>query len=102
MAQFDVHKHAVGSPFSLLLNVQADDVARIEGRVVVPLVARRRYGEKPIPRLNPVATIAGTEFVLLFQDLAAVPMTVLGERVDSLAHRRADIIAALDLLFTGS
>jgi toxin CcdB len=101
MGQFDVYKHSAGTSFSLLLDIQADELARIDGRVVVPMVARKRYGAKPIPRLNPLATIGATEYVLLFHDLAAVPKNVLGERVGSLAQRRTDLVAALDLLFTG-
>ncbi|HYU15126.1 MAG TPA: CcdB family protein [Candidatus Acidoferrum sp.] len=35
------------------------------------------------------------------QELAAVPKTALGETVGSLASRRTELIAALDLLLTG-
>jgi toxin CcdB len=61
----------------------------------------KRYGSKPITRLNPTASLDGTEYVLVFQELAAIPVSSLGEPVSSLASRRTDLIAAVDLLFTG-
>jgi toxin CcdB len=101
MAQFDVFKNPRGGTYPLLVDVQADVLSRLERRVVVPLVPRKKYGAKPISKLNPMTTIAGVEYVLVFQDLAAVPVTALGERVTSLADRRVDLVGAIDLLFTG-
>lgn len=101
MAQFDLHKNPRGGAYPLLLDVQAELLAGLATRVVVPLMTVKRYGARPITRLNPIATIHGVEHVLLFQELAAVPPAALGERVGSLAERRADLVAALDLLFTG-
>src|SRR5689334_13601796 len=94
MAQFDVFRNPRGGTYPLLLDVQSDVLARLERRVVVPLVARKKYGAKPIAKLNPVVAIGGTEYVALFQDLAAVPLSALAERVDSLTDRRADVIAS--------
>lgn len=101
MAQFDVFKNPRGGIYPLLLDVQSDVLARLERRVVVPMVIRRKYVPKPITRLNPIVAVDGIDYVLLFQDLAAIPSTALGARVDSLAGRRDELIAALDLLFTG-
>lgn len=101
MAQFDVFKSPRGGLYPFLLDVQADLLASLATRIVVPLVALKKYG-KPITRLHPTAIIAGVEYVLKFHDLAAVPANVLvGRPVDSLAHRRVELIAALDFLFTG-
>jgi toxin CcdB len=86
--------------YPLLVDVQADVLARLERRIVVPMVIRKKYNAKPITRLNPVVAIDGTDYVLLFQDLAAIPTSALGEPIGSLAGRRDDLIAALDLLFT--
>lgn len=101
MAQFDVHKNPRGGAYPLLLDVQADVLARLATRVVVPLMALKRYGSKPISRLNPTATIGRVDYVLVFQELAAIPAANLGEHVISLAHRRGELVAALDLVFTG-
>jgi toxin CcdB len=101
MAQFDLHRNPRGGSYPLLLDVQADLLDRLATRVVVPLVAARRHGARPITRLNPVVSHDGKDYVALFQELAAIPVSALGERVGSLADRRADLVAAVDLLFTG-
>ncbi len=49
----------------------------------------------------PTATLRGVDYVLVFQELAAVPASALAEPVASLAARRAELVAAIDLLFTG-
>lgn len=100
MAQFDVFKNPRGGMYPLLLDVQTDVLGSLSTRIVVPLVLVKKYG-KPITRLHPTATIRGAAYVLKFHDLAAVPAIVLVRPVDSLAHRRVELIAALDLLFTG-
>jgi toxin CcdB len=102
VAQFDLHRNPKGGPYPLLLDVQADGIARLATRVVVPLMTVKRYGARPITRLNPVIQIKDHNYVLLFQELAAIPTSALGEIVSSVATRRPELIAALDLLFTGS
>lgn len=101
MAQFDVFRNPRGGRFPLLLDVQADLLSELATRVVVPLVTLKRYGAKPISRLDPTVLILGVEYVLVFQELAAIPTAALGQPVVSLAKRRSELIAALDLLFTG-
>jgi toxin CcdB len=101
MAQFDVYRNPRGGPFPLLLDIQADLLARLGTRVVVPMATRKSYGPAPITRLNPLAKVRGVDYVLVFQELAAIPTAALGPQVGSLAPRRADLIAAMDLLTTG-
>ena len=101
MPQFDVFKNPGGGAYPLLLDVQADVLAGLATRVVVPLTTLKRYGSKPITRLNPTASIDGTMYVLVFQELAAIPAAALGEPITSLVSRRTDLVAAVDLIFTG-
>ena len=101
MAQFDVYRNPRGGSYPLLLDVQSELLAGLATRVVVPLATTRRYGSKPITRLNPHAKIAGIEYVLLFQELAAIAKSELGDRVASLSGRRSELVAALDLLLLG-
>lgn len=101
MAQFDLFKNPHSSRYPYLLDVQADAVARLATRVVVPLITLKRYGAKPISKLNPLVRVGNVEHVVLVQDLAAIPGAELRQRVLSLAARRAELVAALDLLFTG-
>ena len=100
MAQFDVHRNPRGGTFPLLLDVQAELLADLATRIVVPLSPKRSW-DAALSRLNPTAVLRGIEYVLVFQELAAVPRTALGPVVGSLASRRADLVAALDVLFTG-
>lgn len=101
MAQFDVFHNPRGGVFPLLLDVQSDLLMRLETRVVVPMTTVKKLGAKPITKLNPTVKLAGTEYVLVVQELAAVPTSALSKRVTNIAARRADIVAALDLLITG-
>jgi toxin CcdB len=101
MAQFDVFRNPRAGLFPLLLDVQHELLFELATRVVVPLMTLKRYRAKPITRLNPIANVRDTEYVLVFQEIAAVPRSVLKEPVESLAARRREIIGALDLLFTG-
>lgn len=101
MAQFDVFKNTRGGTFPLLLDVQSGTLGGLASRVVVPLSTLKRHGSRPITRLNPIAKIGGVDYVLVFQELAAIPASALGTHVGSLAGRRAELIGALDLLFTG-
>ncbi len=100
MAQFDVHRNPRGGTFPLLLDVQANVLSSLATRVVVPMARARPWGAA-ITRLNPTARVAGVEYVLVFQELAAIAASELGARVASLAARRAELVAALELLFTG-
>jgi toxin CcdB len=102
MAQFDVYRNPRGGNYALLLDVQSELLARLATRVVVPMMAVKRYGAKPITRLNPTARIAGAEYVLVAQEIAAIPASELREKVTSLQARGTEIVAALDLLLTGS
>ena len=101
MAQFDLYQHPRGGRYPLLLDVQSDLLASLGTRVVVPLAPVKSFGAKPISRLNPTVKHRGSEYLLVVQELAAVPKSALGKRVATLVDRRVEITAALDLLLTG-
>ena len=101
MAQFDILRNPQGGPYPLVIDLQSETLARLATRLVAPLIAAKRYARKPITRLNPVARVKGVDYVILVQDLASIPATELGEVVGSLASQRPELIAALDLMFTG-
>ncbi len=56
---------------------------------------------KPATQLNPQFEIEGVAVVASTAESAGVLRALLGEKVLSLQHRRGEIIAALDVLFTG-
>jgi len=103
MAQFDVCRNA--NPASsrdipYLLEVQSDLLGILSTRVVAPLVLATEMG-KAAQTLNPQFEIEDVAVVMSTAEIAGVPCRVLGEKVTSLQGRREEIIAALDLLFTG-
>jgi toxin CcdB len=101
MPQFDVYRNPRGGAYPYLLDVQAEMLARLSTRVVVPMTKLKRSGPKPITRLNPMVRLEGADYVLVFQELAAIPRSALGDVVTSLAPQRDELVAAIDLLFTG-
>jgi toxin CcdB len=100
--QFDVIKNpdttdAKYRPF--LVVVQSDLASGLASTVVAPLV--RRQDMRGAQRLNPLVTISGEEFWLAAHELFAVERRMLRNKVATLAASRDDIIAAIDMLFTG-
>ena len=103
MAQFDVHHNpnsASAKNIPFLLNVQSDLLNELTTRVVVPLARPAAIG-KPAHFLSPVLDIEGEKFVMLTPEMAGIPVKRLGQVVTAVADRRADIIRALDVVFTG-
>lgn len=103
MAQFDVYLNpnaATRKAIPYLLDVQADLLDTLATRVVVPLILEEEMG-LAARHLNPQFRIKGVAVVMSAAELAGVPNRSLGEKVATLKSRRDEIIAALDLLFTG-
>ena len=102
-AQFDVYRNP--DPISrktipYLLDIQAELLADLATRVVVPLIVSGSFA-KPARILNPVFSIEDHGVVMSTQELAGVSRSELGDRVANLASERDTIIAALDLLISG-
>lgn len=103
MAQFDVYLNpSTGTRDSIpfLLDVQADLLDMLATRIVVPLIVADEMAQAA-KFLNPQFKIKGIAVVMSTAELAGVPNRSLGEKVTSLKNKRDEIIAALDLLFTG-
>jgi toxin CcdB len=101
MAQFDVFRNVKRGNFPLLLDVQTELLTTLATRTIVPLMRKRLVGRSIITRLNPTVAIEGTEYVAVFQEIAAVPLSILGSKVVSCIRQRDEFVRALDLLFTG-
>jgi len=100
--QFDVFKNGKDkSRYPFVLLVQHDLLSSLSVRVVVPLTPQRGFGDRPVARLNPVFEIDGVSHVMLTQLLGAVAAGSLGRRVANLSAKRAEIIGALDIVFSG-
>lgn len=104
MTQFDVYRNpnpASAKTIPYLLDVQSDLLSHLITRVVAPLSLLDVVSGKTARQLNPVFEIAGERFVLLIQEMAGVPIKPLGKAVANLQEKRADILAALDVVFSG-
>jgi toxin CcdB len=103
MAQFDVYLNpnpATRKAIPYLLDVQADLLDTLATRAVVPLVLVTEMG-LAAKILNPKFKIKNTAVVMSTAELAGIPLRSLGDKIASLKSKRDEIIAALDLLFTG-
>lgn len=104
MAQFSVHRNpnvATRGSVPFLLDIQTDLIADLGTRVVVPLYPVARMKGAVLQTLTPVFTIEGKAYVMMTPQLAGIPVKELGPVVADLAARRAEIVAAVDLLITG-
>jgi len=103
MAQFDVFRNPDESSrdeIPYLLDIQSDLLDPLATRVVVPLVTAERM-PRPARHLNPVFELEGRRVVMSTAELAGVLRSRLGEKVGSLAHRREEILRAVDFLLSG-
>lgn len=100
--QFDIveNLNPISRPrYPYLIVLRHDRLTTIRSIVCAPLVVWS--GSLASSRIHPSASVDGQRFLILTEELAAVPHSVLGRTVDSAAPQRYDIVAALDLLFTG-
>ena len=103
MAQLDVFVNpitAVRRGYPLVAVLQSDVADTGAERLVAPLTPRSRFAPTT-PRLIPIVSVAGTEYMLLVPRLAALPVTSLRDHRGQLTRHRDAIVAALDLLFLG-
>lgn len=103
MAHLDVYhnpdrKTATIIPF--VVDVQGELLAGLPTHVVIPLAYPEAI-ETPILRLNPKVGVGDTALVALTQYMASVSNRLLRNPVANLSPQRAEILAALDFLFTG-
>ncbi len=103
MRQFDIVENANSVskrhvPYLLVLQAPLFD--ELTTRVVAPLIPAKRFG-KPLAHLTPVISVADKSFVVSMAEIAGVPLTALGPKIDSVVESRLEIISALDFLFTG-
>jgi toxin CcdB len=101
MARFDIYRYR-DSAAPLVVDVQADLLSSLDTRIIVPLAPKAAVRREELPRLKPTIVVGGEHYTLLTTELAAVPLSRLGERVDNVEpSHRYDITAALDFLFQG-
>jgi toxin CcdB len=100
MASIDVYPMPGHARRRYVLDVQADLLASLITRTVVPLLPEGDVRDA-LQDLNPVFEIDGTRHVMLTQAIATVPRRELGDGVASLLQHHHIVLRALDILFTG-
>ena len=100
MARLDVHPMPGRAPAGYVLNVQADLLAHLATRIVVPLLPEDA-APKPISELNPIFEIGGKRHVMITQAIASVPARELKRAVASLVQEHERVTRALDTLLIG-
>ena len=76
-------------------------LADLESRVVIPLAPEASYASKLLKGLMPVLRLKGKTYVVVTALAPGVPRRALGSKVANVSEYRAELLAALDLLFTG-
>ena len=103
MAQFDVNLNlnpATRKVIPYLLDVQADMLDTLTTRAVIPLVLSDEMG-RTAKNFQLHFKVKGLSVVMSTAELAGLSTRLLGGKVTSLQGKRDEIIAALDMLFTG-
>lgn len=82
------------------LDVQTSLLPSTGTRLVVPLLPQDEV-PTPLRRLHPVVAVSGRNLVMATHLMLAVPERSLGRPLASLFPRYDEIVAALDMIFTG-
>jgi toxin CcdB len=100
MARLDVYRGPGRSGRFYVVDIQADLLADLATRVVVPLIPESSV-RKVAAGLNPVFEIEGERHVMLTQAVATVPRRELRHAVMSLDKHHHTVLRAMDVLLTG-
>lgn len=100
MARLEVYPTPARAGRGYVLDVQADLLASLATRTVVPLLPEDAV-RGVVGVLNPVFEIDGQRHVMLTQAIATVPRRELRHSVASLPQHHDLVLRALDILFTG-
>lgn len=102
MARFDVHQFLPLTPaVPAVVDVQADLLASLDTRVVIPLAPSALFKGEELPRLKPVIDINGEPFILITTDIGVVRTGALGPVIVNIEDRRQIVIEAIDFLLQG-
>jgi len=103
MHTFKVHTNNAQSSakYPYVIDVQAPILDELSTRMVIPLVSKKLFGDAGMKLLNPEITIKNIEYLILAQQLTAVPKEYLGDVVEGTKVDREKLLSAIDFLITG-
>ena len=98
MGQYDVHRLKGGR--GLVIDCQADLLAHLSIRFVVPLLSAKEAPETD-KRLRPRFTIDGETLVMATPLASSIPKDELGPKVGTLAQDYLRVVDAIDTPISG-
>ncbi len=104
MEQFDLYVNTdqdTNKTYPYFVDIQNGLLDTLNSRVVIPLTPVRDSDKTYPETLCPVIEIRSKKFALLTHQLTSISVSFLRKKETSLATRRDDIVAAMDLLVTG-
>jgi len=99
MARFDVYCYSKSVP--LIIDVQADLLADLKTRVVIPLLPYAQAKQELLPKLKPLIKVKGKNYILMTTDIGVLRVSDLKDSIDNVEDQRQTIVDALDFLFQG-
>jgi toxin CcdB len=102
MDSFQLYKSnsQINKEYAYLIDVQSPLLSDLKTRIVIPLIKKTQINTT-IRILNPEIKINEIEYIVLTQQMAAVPNVYLGERMIEIEIDRTMILSAIDFLITG-
>lgn len=99
MARFDIYRYSEAVPF--VVDVQANLLADLKTRTVIPLLPQAQVKQEQLPKLKPLIKVKGKSYILMTTDIGTLRVSDLKEPVDNVEDQRQTIVAAIDFLFQG-
>ena len=104
LLQFDISENNNRSSkgeIPYLMDIQSGSVSILGTRIVVPIRKAANFIDKTISKIHISIEIKNIEYTAFISEMAAVPTGMIGSTVTNGAIKRTEIIASIDLLFTG-
>ena len=104
MSQFSLYKNndkRSKKTYPYFVDVQNNLLSELNSRLVIPLTPTTEVDDKIAKKLCPVITIENKDYVLVTNQMTAVPRSILKSEIESLERYRYQIIDAIDMLITG-
>jgi len=104
MAQYHMHENLnqnSKTKYPFLLDVQTPLLSDLSTRMVIPLAKKEKIEKAVIGHLNPAILLHKKWYVVLTQQMAAVPGSQIGPAICDCSSARQEILSAIDFLITG-
>ena len=103
MQQYCVYKNnsLTKKSYPFLLDIQSELLSYIDTRLVIPLSPMANFNNQLIKNVNAIIRIQNQDYLLLTQQMAAIPVGMIGEEVMFCEEQRQEILRCIDFLITG-